>query len=389
MRVQVVIIGGGPAGMLLSHILGRAGIDVLVLERRARAHVLSRIRAGVLEAGTCEVLRKHGVGERLDREGEAHDGIRVLWQGAEKPFTIDTLAETGRPMTAYGQTKITEDLYAAHDPACVTLIENAEDVRLYDIESEAPYVTWIEDGAQKRADCDWVAGCDGFHGVSRRSIPESVRREYERVYPFGWLGVMSRVPPLEHISYAHHERGFALASQRGPNLARYYVQCAASDRVEDWSDDRFWSELLARLPEDEAGKVTTGPSIEKSIAPLRSFVSEPMRWGRLCLAGDSAHIVPPTGAKGLNLAVSDVHYLSEALIAHYRGDHGLIDRYSQTALARVWGAIRLSWWLTTFLHTFPEETEFERRLRQTDFDRLNNSPAARTDLAEQVVGLPL
>jgi len=388
MRVQVVIVGGGPAGMLLSNILAQNGIDCLVLERQTKDYVLSRIRAGVLEAGTCEVLRQYGLGERLDRDGTVHDGIRVLWQG-EDPFMIDTMATTGRPMMAYGQTQITEDLYNAHDPAKVTLIEGAEKVELHDLESDAPYATWEVDGVPARADCDFVAGCDGFRGVSRRSMPEAVRKEYERVYPFGWLGVLAEVPPLDHIYYAYHERGFALASQRGPNLSRYYVQCSNSDTPEDWSDDRFWSELTARMPEEQASQIVTGPSIEKSIAPLRSFVNEPMSWGRLYLAGDAAHIVPPTGAKGLNLAVSDIYYLSRGLVEHYKGNDTYLDSYSETALARVWAAIRVSWWLTTFLHTFPDDTDFDRKIRASDFRRLQTSPKAQAELAEQVVGLPL
>ena len=389
MRTQVAIIGGGPSGLLLSHILDRHGIASIVLERKSKAHVLGRIRAGVLEPGTVALLRQYGLGGRMDREGHVHGGIRIAWPGYD-PFLIDGQRFTGKSMMAYGQTQITEDLYAAREAAGGQIVEEAAGVTLHDLKSGRPYVTYEKDGKAVRVDCDFIAGCDGFHGVSRESIPSEARQAYEQVYPFGWLGIMSETPPLDDIVYAYHERGFALASQRGPRLSRYYVQCSAADRPDDWSDDRFWGELKARFPEAIASRIVTGPSIEKSIAPLRSFVSEPMRYGALYLAGDAAHIVPPTGAKGLNLAVSDVFYLSRALCAFYaerRSD--LLESYSATALRRVWGAVRLSWWLTTLLHVFPGEDPFKARIRSSEFDHLTRSDHAQAALAEQFVGLPL
>jgi p-hydroxybenzoate 3-monooxygenase len=388
MRTQVAIVGGGPSGLLLSHMLNLNGINSVVLERKSKAYVLERIRAGVLEAGTVELLRQNGLGARMDREGRVHDGIRIQWPGYDT-FVIDGPRFTGRSMMAYGQTQITEDLYAAREAANAEIVEEAENVSLHDLKSGRPFVTYEKAGKTHRIDCDFVAGCDGFHGVSRQSIPTTDLRTYERVYPFGWLGIMSETPPLDHIMYAYHERGFALASQRGPNLSRYYVQCPTSDSTEDWSDDRFWSELKARFPADIAAKIVTGPSIEKSIAPLRSFVCEPMQYGALYLAGDAAHIVPPTGAKGLNLAVSDVFYLSRALSAYYsekRSD--LLETYSETALKRVWGAVRLSWWLTTLLHVFPDEDPFQIKVRRNEFDYLTHSEHAQATLAEQFVGHP-
>lgn len=388
MRTQVVIIGGGPAGLLLSHILDLNGIGSVILERKSKAYVLERIRAGVLEAGTVELLRQYGLGDRMVREGRVHDGIRIQWPGYDT-FVIDGPRFTGRSMTAYGQTQITEDLYAAREAAKAHIVEEAENVSLHDLKSGRPFVTYEQGDKTHRIDCDFVAGCDGFHGVSRQSIPAEAIKRYEKVYPFGWLGIMSETPPLDHIIYAYHERGFALASQRGPNLSRYYVQCPTSDNTEDWSDDRFWSELKARFPSDVAAEIVTGPSIEKSITPLRSFVCEPMQYGSLFLAGDAAHIVPPAGAKGLNLAVSDVFYLSRALIAYYgekRSD--LLESYSETALKRVWGAVRLSWWLTTLLHVFPDEDPFQIKVRSNEFDYLTRSEHAQATLAEQFVGPP-
>ena len=388
MRTQVAIIGGGPSGLLLSHILDLNGIGSIVLERKSKAYVLERIRAGVLEAGTVELLRQYGLGGRMDREGHVHDGIRIEWPGYA-PFLIDGHRFTGKTMMAYGQTQITEDLYTAREKAAGQIVEDAEDVALHDLKSGRPYVTYVKAGKTQRVDCDFIAGCDGFHGVSRQSMPAEARRAYERVYPFGWLGIMSETPPLDDIIYAYNERGFALASQRGPKLSRYYVQCSTTDSPDDWSDERFWRELKARFPADIAAQIVTGPSIEKSIAPLRSFVSEPMQYGALYLAGDAAHIVPPTGAKGLNLAVSDVFYLSRALCAFYadrRSD--LLESYSETALRRVWSAVRLSWWLTTLLHVFPGEDPFLAKIRHSDFDHLTRSERAQATLAEQFVGLP-
>jgi p-hydroxybenzoate 3-monooxygenase len=388
MRTQVAIIGAGPAGLLLSHILDRNGIDSIVLERQTRAHVLERIRAGVLEAGTITLLREVGIGERMDREGRLHDGSAIAWEDRPR-FMIDTRKYTGKPMMAYGQTAITEDLFAARDAAGGKIIDEAADVQLHELTSGKPYVTYEKRGARVRIDCDYVAGCDGYHGVSRTTIPADLLKTYEKGYPFGWLGIMSQTPPYSDICYCHHSRGFALASQRSPMLSRYYVQCDLHDKVEDWPDDRFWEEFLARCPKDMADSIVTGPSIEKSIAPLRSFVAEPMRYGALFLAGDAAHIVPPTGAKGLNLAVSDVFYLSRALIEAYRKNNtAYLDSYSDTALRRVWGAARMSWWLTLLLHRFPDDTPFERKMRLNEFDYLHASERAAASLAEQYVGLP-
>ncbi len=382
------MIGGGPAGLLLSHILQRSGIESIVLERQSRAHVLARIRAGVLEAGTVDLLREVGLGARMDRDGRLHDGTVIVWEN--RPwFRIDTKKHTGKPMMAYGQTAITEDLYAARDAAGGVIIDEAANVRLHDLTSARPSVTYEKAGTSRLIDCDYIAGCDGFHGVSRPSIPHSILRTYEKSYPFGWLGIMSATPPFPDICYCYHHRGFALASMRNPMLSRYYIQCEPGARIEDWPDERFWEEFRARCSPDMAARIVTGPSIEKSIAPLRSFVATPMRYGQLFLAGDAAHIVPPTGAKGLNLAVSDVFYLSRALIEYYKsGRTHYLDSYSDTALRRVWSAARLSWWLTMLLHRFPDETPFEEQMRLNQFDYLLASEHAQASLAEQYVGLP-
>ena len=387
-RTQVAIVGGGPAGLLLAHILGRAGIDSVVLERASRAHVLSRIRAGVLEAGTVRLLREHGLGARLDAEGAPHDDIGIVWAGGRR-MAVDIGRHTGRTLVAFGQTAITEALYAASDAAGRVVVERARDVALHDVDSAAPSLTWHDDDGPHRLEADWIAGCDGYHGVSRRSIPPGRLRTFEKTYPFGWLGILSRTPPLEQIVYANHPRGFAMCSQRGAAMSRYYVQCPLEDTVGDWPDERFWAELATRMGPAIGAEIATGPSIEKSIAPLRSFVAEPMRHGRLCLAGDAAHIVPPTGAKGLNLAVSDVHYLSEALIARYRdGTDAAIDAYSETALRRVWGAMRFSWQMTMLLHRFPDQSDIDQRLQESELEHLAASAAAQQALAEQYVGLP-
>ena len=388
MRTQVAIIGGGPSGLLLSQLLNLAGIESVVLERRDRDYVLSRIRAGVLEWGTVEMLRKAGVGQRMDKEGYPHDGTYL--SARNNGFRIDFSERIGRKVMVYGQTEVTHDLYAARDAAEGVVIHEAEGVTPYDLDTDKPFVTYQKDGTELRLDCDFVAGCDGFHGVSRSSIPDTVLKTFERVYPFGWLGVLSETPPVSHeLIYANHERGFALCSMRNENLSRYYVQAPVDDPIEKWSDDAFWDELRRRIPEEAADSLVSGPSIEKSIAPLRSFVAEPMRWGRLFLAGDAAHIVPPTGAKGLNLAVSDIHYLYQALIAHYHEkDDTQLDAYSEKALARVWKAVRFSWWMTTMLHRFPDQTTFDQRIQEAELEYLENSVAAQTNLAENYVGLP-
>ncbi|WP_420437997.1 4-hydroxybenzoate 3-monooxygenase [Candidatus Poriferisodalis sp.] len=387
MKKQVVIVGGGPAGALLLHILHRAGIDAIVLERQTREYVLGRIRAGVLEWGTVELLRRHGLGARMDEVGTPKDTINIAWKGSEL-LSVDTHELLGKRMMVYGQTMIQEDLYAASDEAGTHLVFEAEDVALHDIDTDSPWLTYQHDGTEVRIDCDYVAGCDGFHGASRPTIPASIRREMIKEYPFGWLGVMAETPPLPMLMYANHERGFALCSSRNANLARLYVQCPLDDTVDDWSDDRFWDELFARIPPEQAAQITPQPTIEKSIAPLRSFVSEPMSHGRLFLAGDAAHIVPPTGAKGLNLAVSDVHYLSESLIAAFSGNPSGLERYSEIALRRVWGAVRFSWWLTGLLHRFPDQTDFDQRAQEQELHYITGSEAAQRSLSEQYVGLP-
>lgn len=389
MRTQVGIIGGGPSGLLLSQLLHLKGIETVVLEQRSRAYVLGRIRAGVLEQGMVDLLRTAKVADRMDREGEVHEGFDIAFAG--RRHRIDLAGLTGgATVMVYGQTEVTKDLYDARDAMDGIVIDEAEDVTPHDVDSDAPYITYRKDGAEHRVDCDFIAGCDGFHGVSRKTIPDDVLREFERVYPFGWLGVLSETPPVaEELIYANHDRGFSLCSLRSRVLSRYYVQCSLEDRVEDWSDDRFWDELKRRLPEDAASTLVTGPSVEKSIAPLRSFVAEPMRHGRLFLAGDAAHIVPPTGAKGLNLAASDIYYLSHALIDYYgNGDAAGLDAYSDKALARVWKAERFSWWMTNLLHEFPENGPFGAKMQRAELDYLFSSKPAMTALAENYVGLP-
>jgi p-hydroxybenzoate 3-monooxygenase len=389
MRTQVGIIGAGPSGLLLSQLLDLAGISSVVLERHSRAHVLARIRAGVLEQGLADLLRRAGVGERMDREGEVHAGINIAFDG--RLHRIDLAGLTGgRTVMVYGQTEITRDLYAARDAMGATIVHEAQDVAPHDVATDRPYLTWRERGEAHHLDCDFIVGCDGFHGVSRSCIPGDVLTTFERVYPFGWLGVLSRTRPVSpELIYARHERGFALCSLRSQVLSRYYVQVPLTDKVEDWSDEAFWAELKRRLPDEVAARLVTGPSIEKSIAPLRSFVAEPMRWGNLFLAGDAAHIVPPTGARGLNSAASDIYYLYHAMVAHYqRGDSSGLDGYSAKALARVWKAQRFSWWMTNLLHTFPDRTEYDHRLQSTDLAYLFSSEAAQRSLAENYVGLP-
>ena len=388
LRTQIVIIGGGPAGLTLSHILDKEGIDNIVLERQSKEHVLSRIRAGVLEQGSAQLLRDIGLGERMDREGKAKNGTKIVWQ--DRPdFFIDTMKWTGKQMMAYGQTNITEDLYAAREADGAQIYTQVSDVALCDVNQKNPSVTFTHDGSAMSIECDFIAGCDGFHGPSRKAIPSKVRREFERVYPFGWLGVMVEQPPLDDFIYAYHADGMAMAAQRNPMLSRYYIQVASNEKIEDWSDQRFWDVLLSRFPETLASKIATGPSIEKSIAPLRSFVSEPMSYGNLYLAGDAAHIVPPTGAKGLNLALSDVFYLSRAFKAHYgeNSDHYL-NEYSDMALRRVWAAENISWKLTKFLHVFPNEDQFDQKIRENDYDLLLMSEDHQRALAQEYIGLP-
>jgi len=392
-QTEVAIIGAGPAGTALALLLKQHGIDSVVLERQTRDYVLGRIRAGVLEWTTVEILESIGLGPGMRTDGHVHGIVKIGWRGSEV-FTLRMEELAGFPMMAYGQTVIQHELYRRADEEGLDLVFEATEVEVHNAHGEAasgdgPFVTFTADDEVHRLDCAVIAGCDGYHGVSRASIPASAKSEYEKAYPFGWLGVLSETPPLDSLVYANNERGFALCSQRNPMLSRYYVQCPLDDSVDDWSDDRFWTELLARIPASEAHNIVTGPSIEKSIAPLRSYVVEPMQWGNLYLAGDAAHIVPPTGAKGLNLAISDVRYLADALAARAHGDLEPLARYSQTALRRVWGAVRFSWWMTMLLHRFPDQTAFDQKAQEQDLAYLASSVAAQTSVAEQYVGLPL
>jgi p-hydroxybenzoate 3-monooxygenase len=389
-KVQVCIVGGGPSGLLLSQMLHLKGVDTVVLEKNSRDRVLARIRAGVLEHGFARLMREAQCGERMDREGEIHNGFHIAHDGVLDHIDLHRYSG-GNSVVVYGQTELTRDLYQARDRPGGKVVHGAEDVSLHDLKSKAPYVTYRHNDTVLRVDCDYVVGADGFHGVSRRSIPKDVLREYEKVYPFGWLGVLSRTPPVSpELIYVRHERGFALCSLRSQVLSRYYIQVPLTDKPEDWPDEAFWTELKRRLPDHVAAQLVTGPSIEKSIAPLRSFVAEPMSYGRLFLAGDAAHIFPPTGARGLNTAGSDIHYLYHALLKHYQsGDDAGLDGYSQQALARVWKAQRFSWWMTTLLHRFPDQIAYEARLQQTEMSYLFSSETALRLLAENYVGLPL
>jgi p-hydroxybenzoate 3-monooxygenase len=387
MRTQVAIIGAGPAGMVLAHLLAADGIDAVVIERRDRAYVEGRVRAGVLEQHTADLLRRLGLGTRLDREGLRHDGTRISLDG--ELFRIDLTTLTGRSVTVYGQQEVMRDLFDAAEERGVDIRWEARDVALTGLETDRPSVGWTDDTGRHELRCDYVVGCDGYHGVSRASIPAAVLKGFERVYPFGWLGILADVPPADHeLIYANHERGFALASMRSATRSRYYVQCALDEDLGDWSDDRFWDELCVRLGPDAGARVTRGPSFEKSIAPLRSFVAEPMRWGSLFLAGDAAHIVPPTGAKGMNLAVGDVTELAVGFRDRYRrNDPVRLDGYSARALARVWKAERFSWWFTSVTHRFPTMDAFDRRIQQAELAYLRGSEAAQRALAENYVGL--
>ena len=389
MKTQVCIIGGGPSGLLLSQLLHLQGIDNVVLERQSRDYVLGRIRAGVLEHGFAELMREARCGERMDREGEIHEGFFIAHDGRMDRVDLHRYSG-GSSVVVYGQTELTRDLYEARDRMQGTVVHDVQDVQLHDIAGTSPSVSYRKGDERVRVECDFVIGADGFHGVSRKSIPAGVLSEYEKVYPFGWLGVLSRTKPVSpELIYARHERGFALCSLRSQVLSRYYIQVPLSDKVEDWSDADFWAELRRRVPSDVAARLVTGASIEKSIAPLRSFVAEPMRYGSLFLAGDAAHIVPPTGARGLNSAASDIHYLYHAMLGHYRdGDDSGLDGYSAKALARVWKAQRFSWWMTTMLHTFPDSLAYDRKLQDTDLAYLFSSEAAMRSLAENYVGLP-
>ena len=389
MRKQVVIIGSGPAGLLLGQLLHGIGVDTLILERVSKAHVLSRVRAGVLEEGTVGLMRDIGLASRLDAQGLQHDGIEFAFDGTRRRIDLHALSG-GKHVVVYGQTELTADLMAGREAVGAETVYEAADVTPCDVDTDAPYVTYTHDGGSYRVDCDFIAGCDGFHGVSRKSVPERSVTTYERSYPFGWLGVLAEVPPVsDELIYASHERGFALCSMRSPTRSRYYIQCAGDEKAENWTDKQFWDELRRRLPDDAAAAVTIGPSFEKSVAGLRSFVAEPMRFGRLFLCGDAAHIVPPTGAKGLNLAASDVHYLFEGLREFYgeRSTAG-IDAYSSRALARVWKAVRFSWWMTMLLHRFPDATPFARKLQDAELDYVTTSRHAAAALAENYVGLP-
>ena len=389
MKTQVCIIGGGPSGLMLSQLLHLQGIETVILERQSREYVLSRIRAGVLENGFTELMRQAQCGERMDKEGEVHDGFFIAHEGKLDRVDLHKYSN-GSSVMVYGQTELTRDLYEARERMNGIIIHIAEDVQPHDVNSVKPYVTYRKDNAECRVDCDYVIGADGFHGVSRKSIPADVLKEYEKVYPFGWLGVLSRTKPVSpELIYAKHDRGFALCSLRSQVLSRYYIQVPVTDSVDNWSDEAFWAELKRRLPAEVAEQLITGATIEKSIAPLRSYVAEPMRYGNLFLAGDAAHIVPPTGARGLNTAGSDIFYLYNGLVDFYKkNDATGLEQYSEKALVRVWKAQRFAWWMTTMLHTFPDTPDYDQKLKEIDMSYLFSSDAALSSLAENYVGLP-
>ena len=390
MKTQVAIIGAGPSGLLLGQLLHKAGIDNVIVERQTPEYVLGRIRAGVLEQGTVDLLREAGVSRRMDSEGLVHEGVELLVGGRRQRLDLKALTG-GKTVMVYGQTEVTRDLMQAREANGAPIIYAASNVQPHELKGEKPYLTFEKDGQVHRVDCDYIAGCDGFHGVSRQSIPEGVLQQYERVYPFGWLGLLSDTPPVNHeLIYAHHERGFALCSQRSQTRSRYYLQVPLDDRVEAWSDERFWDELKARLPANVAADLITGPALEKSIAPLRSLVVEPMQYGHLFLVGDAAHIVPPTGAKGLNLAASDVNYLYRILVKVYReGRTDLLQQYSPLALRRVWKGERFSWFMTQLLHDFGSHKDaWDQKMQEADREYFLTSPAGLVNIAENYVGLP-
>jgi p-hydroxybenzoate 3-monooxygenase len=388
MKTQVAIVGAGPSGLLLGQLLAKSGITNVVIEQRSGDYVLGRIRAGVLEQTTVDLLREAGVASRMDAEGLPHDGVELCFAGQR--HRIDLHGLTGKRVMVYGQTEVTRDLMAARSAAGLPTVYEADEVVVHGHDTTMPSVSYLKDGVRHTVQADFIAGCDGFHGVCRATVPADKITLHEKVYPFGWLGVLADVPPVsDELIYVHHDRGFALCSQRSKVRSRYYVQCSLDDKVENWSDDAFWDELRARLPADTAAQLITGPSIEKSIAPLRSFVAEPLQFGRLMLVGDAGHIVPPTGAKGLNLAASDVGYLWQALQGFYAGRAGEIDHYSQRALARIWKAERFSWWMTSLMHRFPENGTFGHKMQVAEMDYLFSSRAAMTALAENYVGLPM
>jgi p-hydroxybenzoate 3-monooxygenase len=390
MRVQVAIVGGGPAGHLLGQLLFKAGIDAVIIERQSRDYVLGRIRAGVLEQVCIDLLDEAGVGERMHKEGLVHGGFDMLFKGERHRIDMNHLTG-GKNVMVYGQTEVTRDLMDARQAAGLTTVYEADNVTVHDFDTATPRVRYEKDGKTHEIECDFIAGCDGFHGVCRASVPRSAIHEYEKIYPFGWLGILSDTPPVhEELIYANSPRGFALCSQRSATRSRYYLQVPLTDKVEDWSDEGFWQELRLRLDPEAREKLVTGPSIEKSIAPLRSFVTEPMRFGRLFLAGDAAHIVPPTGAKGLNLAATDVKYLSSALIEFYQDKtEAGIDNYSERCLRRIWRAERFSWWFTSLMHRFPENGEIGQKFQEAELDYIINSEAGSRSVAENYVGLPL